>query len=499
MSGDEGEALGRDTLKLQVARTIKWNVVDKVGSQILYAVTGIILAKELSQYDFGLVGAILVFQAFASLFVDSGFSFALLQRKNPTKEDYSTVLWFNLLIAICIYVVLFFIAPLIADLYEGSRELIPLSRVMFLTFIVNATSIVQTNILMKKMVVKMVAVSNSCGLFAGSVIGIWMALSGYGAWAIVAQNLTLASVRSAILWATGGWLPDITFSWRILKSYMRVGLGVAASSFLNTVFQNIYSLIIGAARGLVSLGYYTQADKWSKMGISSLSQVLTSSFLPLLSKYQDEPVEFSVVTAKTNRFTTYLLLPATGMLVMVATPLFHALFGTKWDGSIVLFQLLLLRGIFTVYSTLYNNYVIALGKAKLMIYTEILRDVTALAAILLTLPMIGESRGGDDLWGVRLFVWGQVAASAVTWVTTLIVAARLARRGWLRYITDTLPYLAVTVAAMGAMWAVAGVSDSAWITCGLELLAGGAVYFGLNAILGSKMQSDAIAFLLKRH
>lgn len=498
MSGEGGDYPGRDSLKLQVARTIKWNVVDKVGSQILYAVTGIILARELSQYDFGLVGAILVFQAFASLFVDSGFSFALLQRKNPTRADYSTVLWFNISVSVVIYVLLFFMAPLIARLYEGSEQLIPLSRVMFLTFIINATSIVQTNILMKKMVVKMVAVSNSCGLIAGSVIGIWMALNGYGAWAIVAQNIALATVRSVILWATGGWWPEMTFSWHILKSYLHVGLGVATSSFLNTVFQNIYSLIIGAARGLVSLGYYTQADKWSKMGISSLSQVLTSSFLPLLSKYQDQPSEFAAVTAKTNRFTAYLLLPAVGMLTVLATPLFHALFGTKWDGSIVLFQLLLLRGIFTVYSTLYNNYIIALGKAKLMIYTEILRDVTALAAIMLTLPMIGESRGGDSLWGLRLFVWGQVAASAVTWLATLVVAARLARRGWMRYIIDNLPYLGATAAAMAAMWGMSLTTGNPWLACGAEIMAGCAVYFGLNALLGSKMQSDALAFLQKR-
>ncbi|MDE7124892.1 MAG: oligosaccharide flippase family protein [Muribaculaceae bacterium] len=150
----------RPNLKLTTARTLKWNVVDRLGQQVLYAVTGIILARILSQEDFGLVGAILVFQAFASLMVDSGFSYALLQRKQPTHLDYSTVLWFNVGLAILIYIILWFAAVPIASIFNNDVRLISLSRVMFLTFILNATSIVQTNRLMKKMDVKMVAVSN---------------------------------------------------------------------------------------------------------------------------------------------------------------------------------------------------------------------------------------------------------------------------------------------------------------------------------------------------
>ena len=165
-------------MKSRTARTIKWNVIDRVASQVLYAVTGVVLARLLSTDDFGLVGAVLVFQAFASLLVDSGFSYALIQRKQPTQTDYSTVLWFNLAVAVAIYAVLYFCAPFIADCFQGDRRLIPLSRVMFLSFILNASAIVQTNRLMKSMDVKMVAVSNSLGLVVAAVVGIWLAVTG---------------------------------------------------------------------------------------------------------------------------------------------------------------------------------------------------------------------------------------------------------------------------------------------------------------------------------
>ena len=175
------------SLKLKTARTLKWNTVDKLSQQVLYAVTGIVLANILSQEDFGLVGAIMVFQAFATLFVDSGFSNALVQRKDPTATDYSTVFWFNLGVSVAIYMVLWFAAPLIDSIFHADGRLVPMSRVMFLTFIVNATALVQTNRLIKQMNVKMVAVSNVIGLVVSGALGIWLALDGYGAWAIVWQ------------------------------------------------------------------------------------------------------------------------------------------------------------------------------------------------------------------------------------------------------------------------------------------------------------------------
>ena len=189
-----------DDLKLKTARTLKWNTFDRLSSQVLYAVTGIVLANLLTKQEFGLVGAIMVFQAFATLFVDSGFSNALIQRKSPTDTDYSTVFYFNVGVSVIIYAVLWLSAPLIDALFNAGGELIPLSRVMFLSFILNATAIVQTNRLMKQMNVRMIAVSNAAGLVVSGALGVWLALEGWGAWAIVWQSVTLSAVKSLILW-----------------------------------------------------------------------------------------------------------------------------------------------------------------------------------------------------------------------------------------------------------------------------------------------------------
>lgn len=485
-------------LKTLTARSVKWNLIDRLSSQVLYGITGIILARLLSQEDFGLVGAILVFQAFASLMVDSGFSYALIQRKHPTRLDYSTVLWFNMAVAVALYVVLFFCAPLIADCFQGDRRLVPLSRVMFLSFILNASAIVQTNRLMKRMDVRMVAVSNAAGLVAGAIVGITLAVAGMGAWAIVWQTLALNAVKSAVLWFTSGWLPLWRFSMQSLRSFFSVGSSMMASSFLNVLFQNIYTFFIGNRVGLVPLGYYTQADKWSKMGITSISQVLTSSFLPALSAVQDDDERFSRASQKMNRFTAYILMPAMGFLIIMATPIFHCLFGEKWDASIPLFRLLLLRGVFTVLTALYNNYLVAKAMSKAVVAMEVLRDGVALLLLVACLPFIAMSLPGNPVYGIELLLYGQLLASVVAWAVMTVKVARVTGRSLWRFLSDNVPYVAETVLIGAVVWVESLVIANCWILLFVQACTALTLYVAVNQLLHSVIQRDVVAYLRGR-
>lgn len=489
-------ATGEDqSLKTRTARTLKWNVIDRVAAQALYAVTGIILANLLSPQDFGLVGAVLVFQAFASLLVDSGFSSALIQRKEPTRADYSTVLWFNLSIATAIYIILYFCAPLIADCFQGDPRIIPLSRVMFLTFILNALSIVQVNRLTKRMDMKPVAVADTVGLAAGAAAGIWLALDGQGAWAIVWQSIANAAVKAIVLWSTQRWLPLPVFSCKILRSYFSIGSRMMFTSFLNTVFLNLYSFFIGNRVGMVSLGYYTQSDKWSKMGIMSVYQVLTSSFLPALSAVQDDPERFNRVSAKMNRFTSYIIFPAVCFLVALASPLFHLLFDTKWDPSVILFQLLLVRGIFTVFIGYYNNVLLALGHARTIMWMEILRDGVAIAALVATLPYLAVSLPEDPVYGLTVMLWGQLGASALTCAVTLRIVSRLTSRPVRQYLADMAPYVALSLVIAFVMWFTGTFIISPSLSSAVLSAEAVILYAGINYLSGSRIQRDVFAFI----
>ena len=473
-------------LKLKTARTLKWNTVDKFASQLLYAVTGVVLANVLSKEDFGLVGAMLVFQAFASLFVDSGFSSALIQKKNPDDSDYCTIFYFNLAMSIGIYIILWFCAPLIADAF-GDERLVDLSRVMFLSFIISATAIVQTNRLMKQMTVAKIAISNTIGLVISGGAGIWLALAGYGAWAIVWQTLILGAVKSAILWATSGWLPRKPFSMASFRSVVGVGTGVMASSFLNTLSLNIYSYVIGVYYNLTQLGCYTQADKWSKMGVMSISQILTSSFLPVLSGCQNEPERHLNMMRKMNRFTSYISLPAMLFLMVSATSIFHILFGTKWDEAIILFQILALRGVFVIFAILYSNFILSLGKAKAVFHLEIVKDVLMIAAIFITIP-----------FGVEAIVWGQLASSVLFFVYAIFKMRKDVNYPVRHILGDLMPYVVESIVIVALLWLVGSMVENAWLCLFAQLVVGAVAYFGVNKVMHSHIQKEVMTYAFGR-
>lgn len=401
------------SLKEKTKGAIKWNLVDKIAAQILYAVTGIILARLISKEDFGLVGAVLVFQAFASMFVDSGFASALIQRKAPSERDYSTVFWFNMLMALALFIILWFCAPMIARWNQGDMRLIPLARVMFLTFIFNAAGIVQTNRMIKQMNVRPVALANLLGQILGAAIGLYLALTRADAWALVWQQVSMAAARALFLWLFIRWRPMLFFSLQILRSFFAIGSGVMLQSFLNTVFQNVYAFFIGHRIGMVPLGVYSQADKWSKMATATVSQVLTSSFVPALAEVQDSPERLRAMTRKIHRSVIAVTVPAFIAAILLAAPAFHLLFGSKWDAAIPLFQILMARGIFVVLNGLYSNFLLAIGRPRLLVVTELIRDSVALIALIITLPFLARPNG------LALLIWGQFAATILTWAATL--------------------------------------------------------------------------------
>ena len=430
-------------LKAKTARTLKWNTIDRVATQVLYGLSGIVLANLLSKEDFGLVGVLAVFQAFAILFVDSGFGAALLQKKDPDEDDYSTVFWFNLAVSVGVYALLCAGAPLIARFF-GAPQLAALSRVMFLTFVLTGLGIVQTNRLMKRMDVRQIAIADLFALSVSACLGAALAYAGFGAWAIVWQSVALAGLKSGWLWLTGGWMPRAVFSRRSLRDIRHIGLSVFISQFFNTLFLNIYQFVIGKWYSLSMLGSYSQADKWSKMGSASLSQILTSSFVPLLARVQDDIATYRRYMRRIDRFTALLAFPALTIVAACGTQIFHFLFGTKWDVAIPLFRILCIRGIGTVFISLYGNFMMALGHGRQLVAVEIVKDAATAVALLATVFTMS----------LEALVWGQLASTLATWLIAGVIAARTTGYPASGLVKDLVPFASAAMAGAVAIWAV---------------------------------------------
>lgn len=460
--------MSTSNLKTKTVKTIKWSTIDKFSSQLIYAAVGIVLANELSKEDFGLVGALTIFQAFALIFVDSGFGAALLQKKNPVEKDYSTIFWFNLMVSVGIYTVLFFCAPLIAHIFHDGR-LESMSRVMFVAFVVNGLGIVQSNRLTKAMHMRPVAVANIVGLIASGCLGIGLALGGFGAWALVWQTLSFAIIKTLLLWITGRWRPRMHFARSTFRDIRRVGASVFSSSVLNTACLQVYNFVIGAFYSLPLLGVYTQADKWSKMGSASISQIMMSSFVPLLADVQDSREDFLRYVQRINRFTAFIVFPFMLWLTAAGDPIFHFLFKNKWDEAVPLFQILMVRGIFLVLSALYNNFLLALGKARALFILEVFKDIMTVGTLFAT------------VWTFSLewLVWGQLAASLVTWIVSVDITRRALDIPATALLVDLFPFFGASIIMAIGCYAAGWLVDIPIIQLLIEFAGGALIYLGV--------------------
>ncbi|MCD8080564.1 MAG: lipopolysaccharide biosynthesis protein [Bacteroides sp.] len=475
-----------DNLKAKTVNALVWSTIDKVFMQVSYAVTGVILANILPPEDFGLLGVILVFVAFANIFSDSGFTMALVQKKITTSKDYSTVFFFNLGICLCIYLLLWLAAPFIASYYEEPR-LTLLTRIVCLQIIFISLGLVQTGILMKTMNLRKLTIANLIALSLSAVLAILLAIYGYGIWALVVQVLSISFFKTLVLWIGSSWRPKAVFSKESLRSTFAVGSHMMLTSFVSTFFQNIYTLLISTWYSMRDLGFYTQAEKWSRMGITALSQTIGNAIFPALSSIQDDNERMYRVFGKMSRMTAYLTFPVFIGLILVSQPLFHTLFGEKWDLSVPMFQLFLLKGIFFVLTSLLNNYIMAIGRTKVIFQIEVVKNLLTLVAIFITLPM-----------GIIALIVGQVIVGAIQYLLTSYKVQKETGYTMCRQSRDLIPYIALSAAMAAGAW-----SMRLFITHDILLLitgvsTGAIIYLLLNRLLRSNIQQELFAIVLRK-
>ena len=270
-------------LKQKTKIGIIWNILEKVAVQGIGFILNIILARLLTPNDYGIVGMITIFLTFSNVFIDSGFSRALIQKQDRTENDYSTVLIFNIVISIIIYIILFFASPAIAQFYK-TPELLQLQRVFFLVIILNSLTVVQNAQLQINVDFKHIAIINSVSVIISGIIAIIAAYNGLGPFALVIQTLSKALISAIMFWIIGEWMPKTGFSKKSFKNLFGFGSKLLVSGLLSTTITNVYNLVIGKVYNPASLGYYTRAQQFPEITSGTIASVLNTTTFPLMYK-----------------------------------------------------------------------------------------------------------------------------------------------------------------------------------------------------------------------
>lgn len=365
-----------------------WASVQRFGTMIISFVTNIVLARLLTPDDFGTIGMLLLFFAIANTFVDSGFGSALIQKKDATETDFSTVFYINLMLSGIVYSVLFAGAPWVASFYNV-EILCPLLRVQGIILILNAFCIIQTALLRKKMDFRKLSICNLIGNIAGSVIGIGAALLGYGVWSLVIRTLVVGLVTSVLLWIVGKWKPLMAFSKESFKELFGFGGFMLLSNLVYNISNNVQTLIIGKIFKPSDLGNFTQARQLRNVATDSVSSVISQVLYPEFANNQKDN---KILIDKLNlsvSVISFLSIGVMSLCILLARHLIILLYGYKWINCVVFFQILCFAGCFIALQDVNINIVAAKGKSKILFYCNVAKMILFLIILLVGAEIYG--------------------------------------------------------------------------------------------------------------
>lgn len=360
-------------LKQQTTISLIWNGLNKVGYQVIALLVGIVTARLLTPTDFGYIAALAVFTLLSNILVESGFTAALVRRENNTQSDYSTAFYFNVALSLIFYGILFVSAPAIAS-YFNMPPLVQLARVLFLAIIINSLFIIPNIILTRQLRFKEIAIAELSGMIISAIITITMAMTGFGYWAIAAQQISQLVVKVGIIWTLSKWRPSFEFKFNLLKEIFSFSFLLIISSLISSVTRYIYNFFIGPRYSADDLGYYGQAFKFHQIPYNVITSTITGVSYPVFSSLNSDKERQMLYIQKIMRMTAFVTFPVMIGLYCIAPNFISVILTDKWMPMLNYFKILILAGIAMPFISLNLNIFNAIGKPRIYFLLECLRN-----------------------------------------------------------------------------------------------------------------------------
>lgn len=416
------------SLKQKAAAGMIWTALQKYSTMFISFISGIILARLLTPYDYGCIGMLSIFVVLAESFIDGGFGSALIQKKRPTQEDYSTIFWWNIFMAFMLYIILYLSAPAIAHFYD-----IPLLssvlRVQGIILFFYAFNIVQRNQLRKKLNFKILSIVTIITCISSLVITIMLAYHGFGVWSLVANNIIAAAIPALFFWFYIKWRPIWTFSWKSFRELFSFGFYMFLTHLVNQFGQQLQGLLIGRFYNASTMGYYSKAQGTERLASVSISSVMTQVTYPLYAEVQDEKDKMANMIKRITMTLAYFSFPLLFLLLLLAKPIFIILYSDRWIQSVPYFQILCIAGLAGCLQSINLQSISAIGKSKAMFIWTIVKRVIGISATV----------AGLVCWGMKGLLAGVVFNYWFSYFVNISLVSKYIGYHWLTQIKDLLP------------------------------------------------------------
>ena len=370
--------------RAKVTNNLIWKLLERFGSQGVTFIVSVVLARLLDPAVYGTIALVTVFTTLLNVFVDSGLGVALVQKKESDDLDFSTVFFFNILLSLALYGVMFLAAPLVAHFYE-MPELTPIIRVLSLIVVVGGMRNVQQSYVSKHLLFRKFFYATLGGTILSAIIGIYMAYQGYGVWALVGQTLSNNFVGTLILWCVVKWRPKWMFSWGRLKSLWKYGWKLLVSALIDTLYNDLRTLIIGKKYSENDLAYYNKGKTFPALIVTNVNNSIDSVLLPAMAKEQDDKVRVRAMTRRSISTSSFIMWPMMIGLMVCAEPVVRLLLTEKWMDSVLFMRVFCFTYAFYPIHTANLNAIKAVGRSDLFLKMEIAKKVVGISAIAITM------------------------------------------------------------------------------------------------------------------
>ena len=474
-----------DSLKSKTVKGVMWSSIDRFTTQGISFVFSMLIARMLLPSDYGVIGMLAVFMAVAGCFVDSGFGSALVRKNDRTETDFCTVFYFNIAVACICYALLFLASPYIARFYNLPL-LESVTKVWGLNLIISSFAGIQNAQLTIAIDFKSRAkISVITTLFTG-VVGLWLAYRGYGVWALVFQTLSSNILRTILLWAIVRWMPKLIFSWQSFKELFSFGSKLLASSLLDTVYNNIYPIVIGKFFSASSLGVYSRADSLAQFPSSNITGVLQSVTFPVLSTIQDDEARLSNAYRRFLRISAFVIFPLMVGLSAIADPFIRLVLTDKWEGAIYLLQIICFGLMWYPIHAINLNILQVKGRSDYFLKLEVIKKILGVAILCVSIPL-----------GLVAMCYGRVFISVVCLGINTYYTKKIIDYGFLDQMKDLLHILVHSLVMYGIVSVIVHIMPTLWS----QLLVGtltGIAYYIVGAYLMKFDEVNELLSLIKR-
>lgn len=469
----------QDNLKKKTVVGMVWSTFQRFGKMGIAFIANLVMARLLTPDDYGAIGILMVFIALSAVFIDAGFGNALIQKTNPTKEDFSTIFYFNLIISGVIFLILYIAAPSIAKFYKMDL-LCDLLRVLSLVLVLNALSLIQDCRLRKEMNFKILSIATIISASLGAGAGIYTAIIGMGVWSLVIYNIVEAASRTVFLWAMCRWWPSLCFSWNSLKQLFRYGSFLLANSLLFTLRRNAITIFMGKLYQASDLGHYSQAKKLEEVPVTAIQTVIGQVSFPMFASVKDNIQQLKVAQKKGNVLLAFLCVPLMCLSLVLAHDLIIGLFTEKWAAAIPYFQVLCICGIFVSLQEVNANVITALGYSGLYFKWSIVKTI-----LLFVLLYAGSFIG---IYGM-LLAW--CIQNLLAYVINAVLSGKFTSYNLWQQTKDLLPVYVISLISGVVVWLLGrAMHFNPWVSIVIQTLLFGVLYLGVFYWLKREYLSD---------